>query len=63
MGNQATTSPRQTGIGICVDKQLHVEKLSDGWQIEHQNPLKEDNISWVNGDKLVLSSKTETTQM
>lgn len=44
------TSAWQSDVWICVHKELHVKHIPHFLGVEDQDPLKEDNICWVNCD-------------
>lgn len=44
------TSARQSDVWVCVHKQLHVKHISHFLRVEDQDPLKENDICWINRD-------------
>lgn len=50
------TSTWETCVWVCVNEQFHVEQISDGWKIEHQNALKKYHVGRINDHFIVRAS-------
>ncbi len=52
------TSAREPCVWICVNKQLHLEQVSDVLRVEHEDALKQDHISGIHRNKLLFPGRT-----
>lgn len=50
------TSPGQSGVCVSVDKEFHVEEVSDVLEVEHEDPLQQDHVR--GSDVAILSLLT-----
>lgn len=48
------TSARESCVWIRVNKQLHLEQISDFLRVEHEDALKQDHISRIHRNKLLF---------
>lgn len=48
------TSTWKSRVRIRVDKQLHLEQISDILRVEHEDALEQHHISWIHCNKLLL---------
>lgn len=54
------TSAREPCVWIRVDKQLHLEQISDLLRVEHEDALEQHHISRVHRDELLFPGTTQT---
>lgn len=51
------TSARQPCIWISINKELHLEHVSDFLSVEHEDALKQDHIGRVHCNKLIFPKR------
>ncbi|KAF3858681.1 hypothetical protein F7725_011882 [Dissostichus mawsoni] len=60
MRKREMTSAREPCVWIRVDKQLHLEQISDLLRVEHEDALEQHHISRVHRDELLFPGTTQT---
>lgn len=51
-GPSPLTSPGQTCVGVRVDKELHLEEVTDLLRVEHEDSLEEHHVCRVHRNHL-----------
>lgn len=58
--NTLHTSAWEPCVWICINKQLHLEQVSDFLWVEHEDALKQDHIGRIHRNKLVFPGTTHS---
>lgn len=53
------TSTCQARVRVGVDKQFHVEQVTNRLEIKHQDSLEEHHIGRIDGDGFLRTTKAE----